>query len=126
MSYTYKTQANVNRSDIDIPGLNYNFEVITIPDFMVEDCLRVTPKGYTNRRGAKATTFQDVCQIITLYLSGVKQQEIQRILGKGNAIVSKYVKYAAPNVKGKELHAENRMRNMLGKELAKVEDYMND
>ena len=125
MSYTYKTQANVNRSDIDIPGLNYEFNTVSIPQFMVEDCLRVTPKA-TTRKGAKITTFQDVCQIITLYLSGVKQKEIQRILGKNSAIVAKYVKYAAPRVRTRELHTENRMRNMLGKELARVEDYIND
>ena len=126
MSYTYKTQANVTRSNIESPELNLNFKTITLPQPMVEDCLRATPNNLTTRYGAKSTTFQDVCEIVTLYLSGFKRKEIQRIVGKSNAVVGRCLKYAACAVKRKELHEENRVRNMLGKELAKAEEYMYD
>jgi hypothetical protein len=126
MAYVYKTQANINRSDINIPELNYDFKTITLPDFMTEQCLRASPKGRCTKKGARRTTFSDTCQMLALYLSGVKSVEISRILGKSLPVVHKNIRLTSVGVNRKAMHKENRLRNMLGKELAKVEEYLYD
>ena len=126
MPYVYKTQANISRSDIKVPDINYDFKTIVLPDFMTEKCLRVTPRGNCTKKGSRITTFNDVCQMTCLYLSGVKVTEISRIIDRDIPIVHLYIKRATFGVNRREMHKENRVRNMLGKDLAKVEDYLND
>ena len=126
MPYTYKTQANATRSEIDVPELNYSFKIITLPKQVVEQCLRTTPRGNYVRKGSRLTTFNDICKMTSMYLSGFKVSEICRILDKTAPIVNKHIKYSTGDVKSREMHKENRVRNMLGKELASVQEYLYD
>lgn len=135
MAYKYKTQANVNLSEIDSPDVNLDFKTVDLPEHIVEKCFRCTPKARKTTDRAQRTTLKDSCLIVGLYLSGLTVKEVARVSKKSVCVSHRILRsvFGSPLIGkaskghwGKMMNKENRLRNLMNRDLLSVEECFED